>query len=320
VIPTIEPEGLRGGVIYYDGQFDDARLAVNMAQTAAEQGAAVINYMEVTGLLESRGLVNGVSARDHETGEEYRLTAKCVINAAGVFADSIIRMDDPGAKAMIVPSQGAHIVLDRSFLPCDTAIMVPRSDDGRVVFATPWLNRVIVGTTDTPVKNASLEPRPLAEEIEFLISHSGRILSDSPTRDDILSAFAGLRPLVNPGNGKNTAAMSRDHTIHISRSGLLTITGGKWTTYRKMAEDAIDHAVTLARLEERPSVTRDLRIHGFHKNSKMFGELKHYGSDAPEIENLFREDPAYMEKLHPGLPPRAGEVIWAVRREMARTV
>ncbi len=319
-IPTIETEGLRGGVIYYDGQFDDARLVINMVETVAEQGGTLINYMKMTSLIKSTNMVSGVTARDMETGKEFQIKAKVVINATGVFTDSILRMDEPQAAAMISPSQGIHIVLDKSFLPGDSAIMVPHTDDGRVLFAIPWHDRVIVGTTDTPVSEIPLEPQPFQEEIEFLVSHTARYLTKDPTPNDILSAFAGLRPLIKSTDHENTAALSRDHTLHISRSGLVTITGGKWTTYRKMAEDTIDQAEILAHLDTKPCVTKTLQIHGYHKNAEIFDDLAVYGSDAPAIQDLFHENKKFKEKLHPYLPIRAGEVIWSARHEMARTV
>jgi glycerol-3-phosphate dehydrogenase len=319
-IPTVEKKGLRGGVVYYDGQFDDARLVVNMAQTAAEQGATVLNYMRVNSLIKDHNRIRGVVAQDMETGSDYELRAKVVINATGVFADSIRRMDDQKARAMIRPGQGAHIVLDKSFLPGDSAIMVPHTDDRRVLFAIPWHNRVIVGTTDTPMDDAALEPRPLPEEIDFLLSHAARYLTKDPTPHDVLSAFAGLRPLVSSGDEKNTAVISREHTVQISRSGLVTIAGGKWTTYRKMAEDTVDHAATLAQLDERPSVTKELHIHGFHKNPREFGTFAIYGADAPALQDLIRGSKAYNELVHPEMSTLAGEVIWAVRHEMARRV
>ena len=320
LIPTIEPEGLTGGVVYYDGQFDDARLAINLAQTAAEQGATLINYMPVTGLLKNGGEISGVRARDEESGEEYELSARVVINATGVFVDHIRRMDHADAPEIIAPSQGVHIVLPREFLPGESAIMVPKTDDGRVLFAIPWLGRVVVGTTDTPVEHVRLEPRPFPEELEFLLIHAARYLTRDPRPDDVLSTFAGLRPLVSAGGEDgDTAALSRDHTLHISRTGLVTITGGKWTTYRKMAEDTIDQAAMLAGLDERPSVTAELPIHGYHPNAEQFGELAGYGSDAPAVRELLREDSRYAEPLHPAHPTRAGEVVWAARHEMART-
>jgi glycerol-3-phosphate dehydrogenase len=258
-------------------------------------------------------------AHDLESGRTHELTAKGVINATGAYADSIRLMDDEGAKPMIRPSQGVHIVLNRDFLPGDSAIMVPHTEDGRVLFAIPWHDRVVVGTTDTPIAELPLEPRPLGEELDFLLSHTARYLSKDPTAGNVLSAFAGIRPLVG-GEAERTAQLSRDHALFISRSGLITITGGKWTTYRKMADDAVDQAATLAQLEEKPSVTRDLAIHGYHRNAEQFGELAVYGSDAPLLEDLMREDEKLAEPLHPRLPARAGEVVWAVRHEMARTV
>ena len=320
LLPTLDPVGLNGGVIYYDGQFDDARLAVNMAQTAAEQGAAVVNYARVTGLVKESGEVAGVVARDEESGEELELRSAVVVNATGAFTDSVRKMDQPDARSIIRPSQGVHLVLPRDFLPGESAIMVPRTDDGRVLFAIPWLERVVVGTTDTPVDQADLEPRPMEEEIKFLLEHAGRYLDRDPERADVLSVFAGLRPLVGGGDDESTAGLSRDHTLLISESGLVTITGGKWTTYRKMAEDTVDQAATLAGLEDRPCETRELRIHGYHPNAMRFGELSHYGSDATALRALLDEAPRYGERLHPRLAVRAGEVVWAARQEMARTV
>ena len=319
-LPTIETKGLKGGVIYYDGQFDDARLIINMAETAVEQGATILTYMKVTSLIKAQGWVCGVEANDMETGETFQLHAKVVINATGVFTDSVRRMDEPQAKPMIKASQGIHIVLEKSFLPGNSAIMVPHTDDGRVLFAIPWHDRVIVGTTDTPLKTIELEPRPFPEEIEFLLKHTARYLTKDPVPADVLSTFAGLRPLVAAPDEQETAALSRDHTIFISRSGLVTITGGKWTTYRKMAEDTVDQAAILAALEAKPSVTKTLQIHGYHKNAATFGDLACYGSDAPAILDLFRENKKYEELLHPKFSIRIGEVIWAARYEMARTV
>lgn len=321
LLPTLEPEGLNGGVIYYDGQFDDARLAVNMAQTAVEQGAVLLNYARVSGLLQDAdGQVAGVEATDRASGTEYALRARAVINATGAWSDDLRRMDDPSAGSIIRPSQGVHLVLAREFLPGESAIMVPKTDDGRVLFAIPWLDRVVVGTTDTPVEEPTVEPVPLEDEIAFLLEHACRYLQGDPERGDVLSVFAGIRPLVAGGGGEDTASLSRDHTLLISDSGLVTIAGGKWTTYRKMAEDTVDQAATLADLEDRPCPTRELQIHGHHANASRFGELETYGSDAPAVRELFKERDAFGEPLHPSLPIRAGLVVWAARHEMARTV
>ncbi len=319
-LPTLEPEGLRGGTLYYDGQFDDARLAITMAQTAVDLGATVLNYMPVTALTKTGDMVNGVVAHDVEAGREYTLDARVVINATGIFTDEIRRMDDPEAPRMIQPSQGVHLVLDQAFLPGDTAIMVPRTDDGRVLFAIPWHDRVLIGTTDTPVEHTALEPRPFAEELDFLLTHAARYLTKDPTPSDVLSAFAGLRPLVSADPEDDTASISRDHTLHIDRSGLVTITGGKWTTYRKMAEDTIDQAAIIAQLDERPSPTAALHLHGWHDDPDALGDLAAYGADAPALATLLGEEPGWNEHLHPKLPYRKGEVVWAVRREMARTL
>ncbi len=319
-IPTLQPNGLQGGVSYYDGQFDDSRLAVNLAQTIFDLGGAAINYLKVTSLIKNDGLVVGAIVQDSETGKEHPIRAKAVINATGVFSDGVRKMDDPEAKTVIAASQGAHVVLPKSFLPGDTAIMVPHTPDGRVLFAVPWHDCVVVGTTDTAVDTIELEPRPMDEEVEFILTNASQYLSKQPSRSDVLSVYAGLRPLVKVGDAKSTAALSRDHTILISNSGLLTIAGGKWTTYRKMAQDAVDQAETMAGFEERPCTTEHLQIHGWTKQEITTSNLRVYGADAPAIEELLETEPGLAEKLHPDLPYIGAEVVWAVRHEMARTV
>jgi glycerol-3-phosphate dehydrogenase len=320
-IPTIKREGLRGGIIYYDGQFDDARLLINLARTASRQGAALLNYARVVALARSgNGFINGVIFEDLEAGTEHRARSRAVINATGPFADHICRMDDPNALPLISPSQGIHLIFDKSFLPGESAIMVPHTRDGRVMFAIPYLGVTLVGTTDTPVSEIELEPHPMTEEIDFILETAGEYLEKVPSREDILSVFTGIRPLVKTAGETNTAALSRDHVIHISNSGLLTIAGGKWTTYRLMAKVCVNYALSLAGLEPKPCITKELNIHGFHKTSEKFGEFALYGSDAPAIQDLMRVDPIYEERLHPALPARVGEVIWAVRFEAARTI
>ena len=318
-IPTVEPAGLRGGVLYHDGQFDDARLAVSLARTLADLGGVPLNYVAVTGFLKTGGRIAGVFACDRETGREYRLRARVVVNATGVFADAIRRLDDSVAAPLIEPSQGAHIVLDRSFLPGDSAIMIPRTDDGRILFLIPWHGRVLVGTTETAVATISPDPRPLREEIDFLLAHAARYLSCHPARKDVLSVFAGLRPLVRSGAREKTAALSRDHAILVSRPGLVSVMGGKWTTYRRMGQDAVDRALAVAGLPARPSGTKALKIHGWQADAAE-DPWGVYGSDAAVLKELAATHPAGAELLHPHLPYRTCEVAWAVRNELARTV
>ncbi|MDT8368193.1 MAG: glycerol-3-phosphate dehydrogenase/oxidase [Longimicrobiales bacterium] len=320
-LPTIEREGLRGGVVYHDGQFDDARLLIHLAVTAAEQGAVLLNHAPVEGVLkDAQGFVCGVRVRDIETDTVREVRSRGVINATGVFTDAIRRMDRPGVTPMIRPSQGIHLVLDRRFHPGDAAIMVPHTDDGRVLFAVPWHDRVLVGTTDTPVDTPEIEPRPFPDEIRYILRHAARYLEEDPTESDVLSAFAGLRPLVGGGDDDDTSALSRDHTLQVSKSGLVTITGGKWTTYRKMAEDTVDHAAVLAGLDPRPCTTCELRIHGAHAHAERFGWLCVHGTDALLIEGLAEEVEGGDERLDAALPHIEAEVRWAAREEMARTV
>jgi glycerol-3-phosphate dehydrogenase len=321
VIPTVETEGLQGGVRYHDGQFDDARLAIDLVRTAEDLGATVVNYVRAIGLRERDGVVAGATVCDEETGAKFEIRARAVVNATGVFADELRRLDDPSAPTIIAPSQGAHLVLPKRFLPGDSAIMVPRTEDGRVLFAVPWHDRVVVGTTDVPVDGPSLEPRPLREELAFLMEHAARYLATDPAPEDVLSAFAGLRPLVRAEGAESTAALSRDHTIVVSDRGLVTITGGKWTTYRKMAEDVVDHAVRVAGLETRPCRTSTLPIHGCpdpDAPAVADPRLAHYGSDAAAVADLEAE--MGDRPLAAGAAVTAGQVAWAARHEQARTV
>ena len=320
-LPTIRTEGLRGGVVYYDGQFDDSRLLVNLIQTAAELGGTLINYMPVVGITKgAEGIVDGVIAQDVESGREHRIGARVVINATGPFSDGVRRLSDPDAPSLIAPSQGIHLVFDRSFLPGNSAIMVPHTRDGRVMFAIPWHGHTLVGTTDTPIEEPALEPIPFEQEVQFILETAAQYLHKAPTRNDVLSVFVGIRPLVRSGDSRMTAALSRDHTTHIDPSGLLTTTGGKWTTYRHMAEDTVNQAILLARLPERPCVTRTLNIHGFHTHAERFGPLSLYGSEALAIQDLMRIDPSLAEPLDSALPYTKAEVVWGTRIEMARTV
>lgn len=319
LLPNIEQQDLTGGIIYHDGQFDDSRLAINLAQTAAENGAVLLNYTRCCGLTKEGPHITGARLRDEEGGIEFEVQARVVINATGVFADSVRQMDDPAVKPMLSPSQGIHFVLPREFLPGETAIMIPKTDDGRVLFAVPWHGRVVVGTTDTPVEKASLEPRALGEEIDFIFTQISRYLTRDPERKDVLSVFAGLRPLIKAEAG-STAALSRDHLISISDSGLITLAGGKWTTYRKMAEDVIDHAEMIGALDQRRCTTHELAIHGAENGDADASPLKFYGSDAVGIRALIHAEPTLGNTLHPALELVEAEVLWHVRHEMARTV
>jgi glycerol-3-phosphate dehydrogenase len=324
-IPNVETENLIGGAMYHDAQFDDARLALALARTAADHGAVLINYIPVTGLTKQNAMVSGVMAVDSESGRSFELRARVVVNATGIFADEVRRMDDSGAERMITPSQGVHLVLDRSFQPSDTAIMVPKTDDGRVLFVIPWHERVLVGTTDTPMEEPELEPRALRQEIEFILRNAARYLAHDPSTADVLSVFAGQRPLVRTNGARNESkSISREHTVLVSDSGLVTIIGGKWTTYRKMAQDTVDDAIPIGGLPERACVTETLRLHGWMRRDDArlpaSGPLQMYGSEAPALQAFVAEERGRGELLHARLPYTCGQVLWAAHHEMARTV
>ena len=318
LIPNVKKKGLRGGVIYHDGQFDDARMAVSLAQTAENHGASLLNYFGVKGLLKDGDMVTGVRAKDELSGEEFEISAKVVINATGVFSDEILQMDQPGSKKLIVPSQGVHIVLDQSFLNGPHAIMVPHTTDGRVLFAVPWNDYVVVGTTDTLIEAPNEEPTALEEEIEFILENAGAYMTKQPTRADVKSVFSGLRPLAAPeDNGSATKEISRHHKVTVSTSGLVSILGGKWTTYRKMSEDLINTAQSVGGLPERACITHSLPIHGYDYNSDWSNPMHVYGADIDKISALDEEgNTSLSEAVH----LTKNQIIWAVREEMAMTV
>ena len=327
--PTLDGEGLKGGVLYHDGQFDDARLAISLARTAAEQGAVLINYCRVEGFIKDGDRIVGVHAEEKISGRSYEIRARAIINATGVFTDAVLQMDEPGSEPIIAPSQGVHIVLDKEYLPGEAAILVPHTDDGRVLFAVPWHDKIIIGTTDTPVKEVQAEPRALPAEIDFILQQIGRYLVRTPTRADIRSVFAGLRPLVR-SSSKKTAELSRDHLITVAGSGLITITGGKWTTYRRMAEDTVNTAISKVGLPERACVTATLPIHGARIAGQGQGSdpgptnfhapLYYYGTDIPAIRALARADPDLAILLHQRLPYIRAEIVYAAREECCMTV
>lgn len=318
-LPNINPKGLQGGVRYYDGQFNDTRLLVNLAQSCIDQGATVLNYFPVSGFLKKEGRITGVRAMDQESGVAYSLIAKTVVNATGAFVDNIIRMDEGAAAPMVTLSQGIHLVVPGSFLPGVDALMIPKTSDDRVLFAVPWENHVLLGTTDTPVQQLLLEPKALEQEIKFVLHTVRQYMTTAPTRNDVLSVFAGLRPLVAGTKKKKTKELSRDHSLVVHDSGLITITGGKWTTYRQMAADVIDRAMQLSEKEIKPCGTDKLKIHG-HTDEKAGGHLSVYGSDAKNIEDLMQQDPRLRKNIAEGFPYTVAEVLWTVRAELARTV
>ena len=318
-LPGLRRAGLCGGIRYWDGQFDDARLAITLMRTATDLGASCLNYLPVTRLIKAGSYVAGAALRDAESGEEFEVRARAVINATGVHADSVRHLDDSDAAPLLTPSQGIHLVVDADFLPGQQAILVPKTEDGRVMFAIPWQGKVLLGTTDTPRPELSQlrqldDPQPLPEEIGFLLRTAAGVLNRSPTRADIRSAFAGLRPLIHPDNkdGKSTAALSREHAVLVSASGLVTVTGGKWTTYRLMAEQVIDRAIEVAGLPAVPCPTRTLKLHACP--AQPGSDV--YGTDAPLLATL----PGNDQPLHPALPYSEAMVRFAIRHEAARTI
>jgi glycerol-3-phosphate dehydrogenase len=321
LLPEIVVENLRGGVLYHDGQFDDARYAVTLMRTLQDLGGTAINYVKAVGLLQRNGKTAGVKAQDSEGGAEFDLPAKVVINATGARTEDILKMDRSLEGHLLTVSQGTHFVLPHSFLPGKVALMIPKTADGRVLFAIPWQGSTIVGTTDEPVERAADEPRALGVEKKFLLDHITRYFGRKPAAAEILSVWSGQRPLVRSGSGKSSQ-LSRDHRVVVSESGLVTVTGGKWTTYRRMGQDAIDHAATVAGLEKRPSMTVSLRLHGWMDSPFASASAweQVYGADYPQLQALSEQDPALDQMLHTELPYRMREVVWAARYEMARTV
>ncbi|MDR1096903.1 MAG: glycerol-3-phosphate dehydrogenase/oxidase [Tannerella sp.] len=322
-IPALKQENLRGGVVYHDAQFDDARLAVTLAQTAIDYGAVCLNYMKVTALLKAEsGKIRGALAVDRMTGDPFEIEAHAVINATGVFVDDVMKLDSAGSKKKVRPSQGVHLVVDSTFLGGTTALMIPKTKDGRVLFGVPWHGKTVLGTTDTPLDENSLEPKALDEEIDFILEQAGQYLDRKPARGDVLSVFAGLRPLAATEHtgSKKTREISRSHKIYKSPAGLLTVTGGKWTTCREMAEDAVNRAIKIAGLPRRPCVTKELKQHGYMEDAGADTWDYVYGSDAQYISQLIEEDPSGAQLLCEGFTFTKAHVIWAVREEMAMTV
>ena len=309
-LPAINPAKLSGGILYFDGQFDDSRLCADLAGTATKYGASLLNYCKASGFVKDKSKIpriNGVVFTDTLSGTEYTVNAKAVINATGVFTDAVMQMDDAAKHDIVSPSQGIHLVVNHSFFPGTTAMMIPKTDDGRVLFAVPWHDHIVLGTTDTPVERTEVEPRPLEEEIEFILSHINRYGTALIERKDVKSVYVGLRPLVKINGSKSTALLSRDHTLVVAPSGLVTVTGGKWTTYRKMAEDAVENAVFVSKQEKRECITRTLPIGDLPGRERVISEM-------------ISGDPSLAQALYPGYPYTKADVVYAVRFEMAVTV
>jgi glycerol-3-phosphate dehydrogenase len=322
-LPTVEQKHLRGGVSYFDGQFDDARLATTLALTFSDLGGIAANYVEVTGLAKTNNKVAGVILRDRESGVELEVAARVVVNATGVFVDAVRKMDEPTGDKMLAVSQGAHLVLPKKFLPGTSALMVPKTSDGRVLFGIPWHDRLILGTTDGEVPEPVEEPRIQEQEISFILTEAARYLATDPTESDVLSCYAGLRPLVKAGHASSTAGLSREHTLVVSPTGLVTITGGKWTTYRRMGEDCVNRVAQIGGFPSVPSRTSALPLHGSSSEAEIFsppGHLAVYGTDRRKIAELAASEPNLGKPLHERLPYLQAEVVWAAREEMARTV
>ncbi|WP_209332352.1 glycerol-3-phosphate dehydrogenase/oxidase [Lunatimonas salinarum] len=320
-LPQIKSEGLLGGIVYHDGQFDDARLALAIAQSCDAMGGCVLNHMPVSDVLKNcEGKVEGVSVKDTLGGKKYRVRARAVVNATGVFADKILRMDQPDIGKTIQPSQGIHLVMDRTFLGGQDALMIPATSDGRVLFAVPWQDKLVVGTTDTLREKAKMEPRPLASEISFILDTARQYLKNPPTRADVLSVFAGLRPLAAPKEGSmKTKEISRSHKIIVSDSGLITLTGGKWTTFRKMGEDTVEAVGKVIRVKLKASKSMDVRLHGYSESLES-GHWRSYGSAGARLRKMVEGDPSLSKCLHERYPYTEAEVVWAVREEMAMKV
>ncbi|MFN0063009.1 MAG: glycerol-3-phosphate dehydrogenase/oxidase [Myxococcaceae bacterium] len=327
-LPTLSSRGLQGGIVYYDGQFDDARTGITLARTATALGATLLNYVRVVELVKENGRIAGVVAADAESGKSFRIRARAVLNATGVHADALRQLDEP-CDPLLSPSQGVHIVLPPSFLPGTSALVIPRTDDGRLLFVMPWHGRVLLGTTDTPVSEVSERPRSRAEDVAFLLEHAARYLTRAPKREDVLSTYAGLRPLMRPRGGRAaTQKISRDHALIVSESGLVTLIGGKWTTYRKMAEDAVDKLIAVAGLSQRECETADLPLFGAPPAEYMVAEqpgtpreaLSAYGLEASRVRTLAEERAELAVPIHPNLPYLAAQVVFAAQAEGARTV
>lgn len=318
-LPDLNSNKLKGGILYYDGQFDDSRLAVNLAQTAVDHGALVFNYCGVTDFVKKENKIVGLKLKDKLSNQEYSIQSKVVVNATGVFADTLLQKAEGHSEETIAPSQGIHLVLNKSYFEGLSAMLIPKTADGRILFVIPWHDKILLGTTDTPVKEVVLEPKPLEEEVHFIINHFNKYSNHKINSADVSSVYVGLRPLVKEGKASNTAILSREHLIKVLPSGLVNISGGKWTTYRKMAEQTINKAIQVSGLKSVRCKTIRLQIHGYSQE-KINSHLAIYGSDANLIQQMIDNDISLAEKIHSSYPYTKAEVIWVVKKEMALTV
>lgn len=321
-LPTIKTDDLRGGVVYHDAQFDDSRLAINLAQSAIEQGAVPLNYMRVIGILhDKKGKVAGVEVKDMETEKVYQVKSKCVVNATGVTVDDIIRMDIPSKNNIVQSSRGVHLVLDNKFLQSKRALMIPDASKGRVLFAVPWHGKVIVGTSDVVSSKYETTPTPLDEDIDFILETAGKYLTPKPERKDVLSMFVGQRPIAAPiKEGQTSREISRSHRVVVSEHNLITVTGGRWITYRRMSEDTVNKIIKLNLLPKRMCKSRTFKIHGYKLNTNFSSHLYVYGSDKPAIKKMIDNESMMAALIHLDYKYTVAEVIWATRYEMARTL
>jgi glycerol-3-phosphate dehydrogenase len=306
-LPSVKPSSLKGGILYHDGQFDDSRLAIDLAYTASIHGATILNYVSLIGFEKETKKMVAIVCKDEISGKEYVVKAKSFINATGVFTDHVMQLDEVDREPIVRPSQGIHLVVRKSFFSSSNAMMVPKTSDGRVFFAVPWHQEVVLGTTDTAIDLISEEPKPLDEEIDFIIEHFNKYNAVAIERKDVQSVFVGLRPLVKVNGTNSTALLSRDHTILVSTSGLVTITGGKWTTYRKMAEDAVNNALFVSKQKKLECITPSLKIGDPEKRLTL-------------IDAIIVEDSSYSKQLHESFSYTIAEVIFAIRHELAETV
>jgi glycerol-3-phosphate dehydrogenase len=303
-LPTINAEKLAGGILYFDGQFDDSHLAIEIAATAIKKGATVLNYCKATGFIKTNGEITGVECIDVLSEKKYTLKTKVVVNATGVFTNAIVQMDNQLEHDLVSPSQGIHLVIDAKFFPSTDAMMIPKTDDGRVLFAVPWHNKVVLGTTDTPIEEVSYEPKPLEEEIEFIIKHINRYCTSLITRADVNAVYVGLRPLVKQKTKVSSALISREHHLSVSSSGLITITGGKWTTYRKMAADAVDNAAFIGKFKKEKCTTAHIPI-GDEQEKET------------RMKEILKNDISLKELVDPNYTFTKAAIVYAVKYEMA---